>query len=74
MIKIGKKNERFADFVKQSRQRMVRCLTLLSIKNDHMPLVEVVNRLIMCEFMNGFTNSYMTNMTFSRYSAVGDTS
>ena len=54
MIDLGKKMERFADFVKQSREKIVRCLTLLSIKNDDIPLVEIIHKLIMCEYMYGF--------------------
>jgi hypothetical protein len=44
----------------------VACLVLLSLKNENVSLVEVVNRLMMHEFMDGLTNSYMTNMSYSR--------
>ena len=75
MIKVGnKKYERFADYLKTNRERFVKFLTLLSLKNEQMEIVAVVNSLIMSEYMKGIQNSYMTNMSFSRYSAVSNRS
>ena len=70
MVKIGsQKYERFADYLKENRQRFLRCLTLLSLKNDLMSVLEIVNQLISSQYLNGMTNSYMTNMSFSQYRA-----
>ena len=75
MIKVGnKKYERFADYLKTNQERFVKFLTLLSLKNEQMEIVAVVNSLIMSEYMKGIQNSYMTNMSFSRYSAVSNRS
>ena len=67
MIKVGnKKYERFADYLKTNQERFVKFLTLLSLKNEQMEIVAVVNSLIMSEYMKGIQNSYMTNMSFSK--------
>jgi|TARA_B110000285_G_C15000855_1_gene551359 hypothetical protein len=69
MVKVGSKQfERFADYLKQNKVKFEQQLILLSLKNDNIDLVEVVNNLIMRNFMNGLQNSFMTNMSFSRAS------
>lgn len=71
MVKVGNKQfERFADYIKQNRLKFEQQLVLLSIKNNNVDLVEVVNRIVMRTYMNGLTNSFMTNMSFSRQSNI----
>jgi hypothetical protein len=57
--------ERFSDYLRQNKEMFKRCLTLLSLKNENMPLIEVINRLIQHEYMEGLVNSYATNLTQS---------
>ena len=71
MVRVGNRQfERFADYIKQNRTKFEQQLVLLSLKNDNIDLVEVVNRIMMRQFMNGLENSFMTNITFSRASQI----
>ena len=71
MVRVGNKQfERFADYIKQNREKFEQQLVLLSLKNENADLVEVVNRIMMRQFMNGLENSFMTNISFSRASNV----
>ena len=45
-LQIGSQYHRFADYIKENRNFIRNKLTILSLKNDEIPIVEVVNRLI----------------------------
>jgi len=71
MVKVGNKIfERLADYLKQNKEKFEQKLVVLSLKNENIGLVDVVNNLITRTYMNGMNNSFMTNMSFSRASIV----
>ena len=54
VVEVGDhKFERFSEYLKQNKDHFVKCLALFSIKNDNISIVEVVNRLMMQQYMEG---------------------
>lgn len=67
MVKVSQDHwQRFSEYLKSKRELFLRCLTLLSLRNENLPVVEIVNRLIVQDYMDGLQNSYMTSMSFAR--------
>ena len=65
LVMVGQNNwERLSQFLKQSRDYFVKCLTLFSLKNNNMSITDVVKKLISLEYIEGITNSYMTNLSY----------
>lgn len=54
---------RFSEYIKDNREYFVKCLTLLSIKNNNMDLITLVNKLIKQDNLEGFNNSYFMNLS-----------
>ena len=60
-LQIGSQYHRFADYIKENRDFIKNKLTILSLKNEEIPIVEVVNRLIHKQQINGFNQSIISN-------------
>lgn len=58
MVKLGPGMfERLTDFLKHNRANFRRILALLSLKNDRMSVVQIVNKIIKNEYLAGFCSS-----------------
>ena len=61
-IQVGTKQwERFAEYIKAQREKITQRLTLFSIKNEDIPIVEVVNRIVSRQPLQGHSMMSMTN-------------
>lgn len=49
--------ERFSDYVKKNQDRLKHQLTLISLRNDNLTLLEVIENLVMKKEMNGVNAS-----------------
>ena len=45
-LQVGSTNQRIADYIKDNREFFKNKLAILSLKNQNVPIIEVVNRLI----------------------------
>lgn len=47
LVKIGSNNfERLADYIKENRDNFKTQLTLISIKNEKLPIIQVIDRIV----------------------------
>lgn len=58
--------ERFADYIKKNEQRLKDKLTVLSLKNERLTLLRVIENLVMKKGMDGLNQSMVSgNMSMS---------
>ena len=65
VVQVGAfKWDRFSEYLKQNKDYFCQCLTLFSIKNENISISEVVNKLVMLEYLEGVSGSFMTNLSY----------
>jgi hypothetical protein len=57
---------RFSNYIKDNRDYFVKCLTMISLHNEKMDLVTLVDKLVHQEELEGLNDSNMDNLSMVR--------
>ena len=64
LVKLGPNNfERFADYIKENRENFKTQLALISIKNNFLPILLVIDKIVRKQELQGFNQSLLDGGT-----------